>query len=237
MKFWFSKKKNNNAECEEKNQKQNNNNNSNNDDIYNAVLKSREAIEALEKKQVQVEKKIKQMEIEAKKKVEEKQMNNAKLLLKRKKLYEQELQNILNNRLTLEDNLINLENMQLHKIAVNALSFSAITHKKMNTEINSQRVEKILDTIHENKEMQEEVNQALNFNLVNAVDDDEIDRELELIKQTNLEEKIKEIEEIPDVPKETVCRVKNTTLSKMDSTSLNEETDEEELKELIGELT
>lgn len=62
-------------------------------------------------------------------------MSNAKILLKRKKLYEQEIENILNSRLTLEDNMINLENMHLHKIAVNALSYAANTHKKLNNEM------------------------------------------------------------------------------------------------------
>ncbi|ETW32319.1 hypothetical protein PFFCH_00227 [Plasmodium falciparum FCH/4] len=161
-----------------------------NDEIYKAILKNREAIDALEKKQVQVEKKIKQLEIEAKQKVQNNQMNSAKILLKRKKLYEQEIENILNNRLTLEDNMINLENMHLHKIAVSALSYAANTHKKLNNEINPQKVEKIIDTIQENKDMQEEINQALSFNLINNVDDDEIDKELNLLKEQSLEEKL-----------------------------------------------
>ncbi|KNG78881.1 vacuolar sorting protein SNF7 [Plasmodium falciparum IGH-CR14] len=76
-----------------------------------------------------------QLEIEAKQKVQNNQMNSAKILLKRKKLYEQEIENILNNRLTLEDNMINLENMHLHKIAVSALSYAANTHKKLNNEM------------------------------------------------------------------------------------------------------
>ncbi|EAA20567.1 hypothetical protein [Plasmodium yoelii yoelii] len=51
MKFWFSKKKNSSEYIDNKKK--------NNDEIYKAILKNREAIDALEKKQVQVEKKIK----------------------------------------------------------------------------------------------------------------------------------------------------------------------------------
>lgn len=227
MRFWFSKKKNNPDPSESK---------KNSDEIYNAVLKNREAIEALEKKQVQVEKKIKQMEIEVKQKVQQNQMNNAKVLLKRKKLYEQELQNILNNRLTLEDNMINLENIQLHKLAVNALSYSAITHKKLNNEISGQKVEKILDTIQESKELQEEINQALNFNLMNNVDDDEIEKELNSIKEIAADEKTNEntykLPEFPQVPSE----VPTQKVTDRRPVNVNEDTDEEELKELIGEM-
>lgn len=229
MRFWFSKKKGN-ADSAESNKK-------NSDDIYNAVLKNREAIEALEKKQIQVEKKIKQMEIEAKQKVDQNQMSNAKILLKRKKLYEQELQNILNNRLTLEDNMINLENIQLHKLAFNALSYSAVTHKKLNSEINVQKVEKILDTIQENKEIQEEVNQALNFNLVNTVDDDEIEKELSSLKEVAAEEKINEnTKPLPEFPKVPTEVPKKQTDDKKKSTVAQEDTDDEQLKELIGEM-
>ncbi|SBS96693.1 vacuolar-sorting protein SNF7, putative, partial [Plasmodium malariae] len=207
------------------------------DDVYKAILKNREAIDALEKKQVQVEKKIKQLEIEAKLKVEQNQMNNAKILLKRKKLYEQEIENILNNKLTLEDNMINLENMHLHKIAVNALSYAANTHKKFNNEINTQKVEKIIDTIQENKDIQEEINQVLSFNLLNNVDDDEIDKELNLLKEQSLEEKLSaKVNKIPEMPKDKeVLQVKSSEEVRVSKN--NEESDDEELKELIGEMT
>ncbi|ETW35193.1 hypothetical protein PFTANZ_04080 [Plasmodium falciparum Tanzania (2000708)] len=58
---------------------------------------------------------------------------------------------------------------------------------------NPQKVEKIIDTIQENKDMQEEINQALSFNLINNVDDDEIDKELNLLKEQSLEEKLSKI--------------------------------------------
>ncbi|KAI4835126.1 vacuolar-sorting protein SNF7 [Plasmodium brasilianum] len=229
MRFWFCKKKNS-SECIDDKKKKN-------DDVYKAILKNREAIDALEKKQVQVEKKIKQLEIEAKQKVEQNQMNNAKILLKRKKLYEQEIENILNNKLTLEDNMINLENMHLHKIAVNALSYAANTHKKFNNEINTQKVEKIIDTIQENKDIQEEINQVLSFNLLNNVDDDEIDKELNLLKEQSLEEKLSaKVNKIPEMPKDKeVLQVKSSEEVRVSKN--NEESDDEELKELIGEMT
>ncbi|CDO65709.1 vacuolar-sorting protein SNF7, putative [Plasmodium reichenowi] len=226
MRFWFSKKKNSPEYSDNKKK--------NNDEIYKAILKNREAIDALEKKQVQVEKKIKQLEIEAKQKVQNNQMNTAKILLKRKKLYEQEIENILNNRLTLEDNMINLENMHLHKIAVSALSYAANTHKKLNNEINPQKVEKIIDTIQENKDMQEEINQALSFNLINNVDDDEIDKELNLLKEQSLEEKLSaKVNNIPVIPNENI----NVPNKERQNVNFNEESDDEELKELIGEMT
>ncbi|SBT50146.1 vacuolar-sorting protein SNF7, putative [Plasmodium ovale wallikeri] len=230
MRFWFCKKKNS-SECIDNKKK-------NNDEIYKAILKNREAIDALEKKQVQVEKKIKQLEIETKQKVEQNQMSNAKILLKRKKLYEQEIENILNSRLTLEDNMINLENMHLHKIAVNALSYAANTHKKLNNEINTQKVEKIIDTIQENKDIQEEINQALTFNLLNNVDDDEIDKELNLLKEQTMQEKINaKINKIPELPKGADMENAQVISMEGQASKANEESDDEELKELIGEMT
>ncbi|SBS88857.1 vacuolar-sorting protein SNF7, putative [Plasmodium ovale curtisi] len=249
MRFWFCKKKNS-SECIDNKKK-------NNDEIYKAILKNREAIDALEKKQVQVEKKIKQLEIETKQKVEQNQMSNAKILLKRKKLYEQEIENILNSRLTLEDNMINLENMHLHKIAVNALSYAANTHKKLNNEINTQKVEKIIDTIQENKDIQEEINQALTFNLLNNVDDDEIDKELNLLKEQTMQEKISnpyftffpnnvkcrhmgnnaKINKIPELPKGADKENAQVISMEGQASKANEESDDEELKELIGEMT
>ncbi|GAB69253.1 vacuolar sorting protein SNF7 [Plasmodium cynomolgi strain B] len=163
-------------------------------------------------------------------------MSNAKILLKRKKLYEQEIENILNNRLTLEDNMINLENMHLHKIAVNALSYAASTHKKLNSEINTKKVEKIIDTIQENKDIQEEINQALTFNLLNNVDDDEIDKELDLLKEQTMEEKLtSKVNKIPEVPRDSYPLHVKASEQLIDKTT--EESDDEELKELIGEMT
>lgn len=231
MRFWFSKKKNSSE--------RNDNTEKKDDEIYKAILKNREAIGALEKKQAQVEKRIKQLEIEAKLNVDQNRMNSAKILLKRKKLYEQEIENILNNKLTLEDNMINLENMHLHKIAVNALSYSANTHKKMNNEINVQKVEKIIDNIQEIRDTQEEINQALNFNALNNIDDDEITEQLNLLKEQSIQEKltakVNDIKEVPlaTVPDNVKEKVKDNA---KEAETVNEESDEEELKELIEEL-
>ncbi|EAA20568.1 nuclear protein snf7 [Plasmodium yoelii yoelii] len=207
--------------------------------------------------------------MEVKQKVQQNQMNNAKILLKRKKLYEQEIENILNNRLTLEDNMINLENMHLHKLAVNALSYAANTHKKFNNEINTQKVEKIIDTLQEHKDIQEEINQALCFNPLNNVDDDEIDKELNLLKEQSIQEKINTpVNNISEVViginktflmsfvffyceiESLICLLiiffihffsdkENVSISNTikQATTVNEESDDEELKELIGEMT
>ncbi|VWU49715.1 vacuolar-sorting protein SNF7, putative [Hepatocystis sp. ex Piliocolobus tephrosceles] len=230
MKFWFSKKKNSSES--------NNNTEKKNDEIYKAILKNREAIAALEKKQIQVEKRIKQLEVEAKAHVTENRMNSAKILLKRKKLYEQEIENIINNKLTLEDNMISLENMHLHKIAVNALSYTANTHKKMNNEINVQKVEKVIDSIQDIKDTQEEINQALNFNALNNIDDDEIAEQLNLLKEQTIQEKISaNVNNVTTLPAvmEDNTEVKVKSNEKEDKVVI-EESDDEELKELIEEL-
>ena len=83
------------------------------------------------------------------------------MALKRKKMLETELENLMNSRMTLEQQINSLEAAQMNQIAVAALAHGVTVHKQLNQQIDAERVDQLMEDLQEQQELQNEIAQVM----------------------------------------------------------------------------
>ncbi|KAF4661664.1 hypothetical protein FOL47_006600 [Perkinsus chesapeaki] len=162
-----------------------------------AIMKNKEAIETLEKREQLIEKKMAIQEQEARTRAAAKDKRGALMALKRKKLYEAELQTLMNSRMTLEQQILSLESSQTTAVAVQALAQGVSAQKQMNQQLNIDNViekrvgeiDELMDDMAEQQDLQNEVSQVLSSGN-QIMDDDELLNELDQIEAEELDKKM-----------------------------------------------
>jgi charged multivesicular body protein 4A/B len=177
-------------------------------------------------------KKVEQQVAEAKAKMAKGDKKGALFAMKRKKMYEAEVDKIQNVKMTLETQVINLESAAQNAATFDAMKSGTATMKKIRNEVGIEKVDDIMDEIKEEMEMAQEVNAAIAQPIDPLMaDEDELLAELEGLEAADLEAEllappIKPVEDLslPTVP-----------AAKLPQPSLaNDEADE--LKKLEAEL-
>jgi charged multivesicular body protein 4 len=146
--------------------------------------------------------------------------------MKRKKLYEQEVDKIENVKMTLETQVINLESAAQNALTFKAMDAGAKTMKKIRTDVGIEQVDDMMDAIKEEMEMANEINDAIAQPVDPLLaDDDELLAELNALETSDLEAEL--LRPTPALSMPTVPSAKLPKLA-------NKE--EEELKMLEAEL-
>ncbi|KAF4746471.1 hypothetical protein FOZ63_028898, partial [Perkinsus olseni] len=128
--------------------------------LPDAIMKNKEAIDTLEKREQLIEKKMAIQEQEARSRAAAKDKRGALMALKRKKLYEAELQTLMNSRMTLEQQILSLESSQTTAVAVQALAQGVSAQKTMNQQLNIDNIDELMDDMAEQQDLQNEVSQV-----------------------------------------------------------------------------
>ncbi|XP_031392061.1 vacuolar protein sorting-associated protein 32 homolog 1-like [Punica granatum] len=112
--------------------------------------------------------------------------------LKRKILYEQQIEQLGNFQLCIHDQMIMLEGAKAKTETVNALRTGAATMKAMQKLLNIDDVDTTMDEINEQTENMKQIQEALSAPLGAAADfdEDELEAELEEHKGAELEEQL-----------------------------------------------
>ena len=150
--------------------------------------------------------------------------------MKRKKIYEAEIDKIQNVRMTLETQVINLESAAQNAQTYQALSQGSKTMQKIRTDVGIEQVDDVMDEIKEEMELAQEINQAIAQPVDPFMtDEDELLDELNALETADLEAELlkapaAKTEEfaLPDAPSE-----KLPALAK---------SEEDDLKQLEAEL-
>lgn len=125
---------------------------------------------------------------EAKEKLAKGDKKGALFAMKRKKLYEAEVDKIQNVKMTLETQVINLESAAQNAQTFQAMSAGANTMKKIRTDVGIEQVDDIMDEIKEEMEMATEINQAIAAPVDPLLaDEDELLAELNELETNDLE--------------------------------------------------
>eukprot|EP00920_Eleutheroschizon_duboscqi_P036731 GHVT01088309.1.p1 GENE.GHVT01088309.1~~GHVT01088309.1.p1 ORF type:complete len:164 (+),score=52.52 GHVT01088309.1:464-955(+) len=130
-------------------------------DVPVAILKSKEAISTLEKRQLHLEKKIQAQQEDATTRLARGDKSGALLALKRKKLYEGDLAQTSSSRFTLENQINALESQAMQSVTVAALTTGVDAQKQLNQNININKIDKLMEDMQEQQDVQGEVAQAL----------------------------------------------------------------------------
>ena len=169
-----------------------------------AIQRNREAIETLEKRQQLIERKIAAQLEEAKTRAANNDKRGALLVLKRKKLLEQELESLMNSHMTLEQQILSLESAQTSQLAVQALQQGIAAQKRMGNQVNIDQVDQLMEDMQEQQELQSEIAQVLSQG-ARITDDAALLEELEELQTQELEKKLpatssKAAVSIPSIP-------------------------------------
>lgn len=153
--------------------------------------------------------------------------------MKRKKLYEAEVEKIQNVKMTLETQVINLESAAQNAETFKAMEAGSKTMKKIRTEVGIERVDDIMDEIKEEMEMANEINNAIAQPVDPLMmDEDELLAELNALEASDLEQ------ELLAPPTSTMTTTTSLSLPTVPTTKMPSlaKDEEDELKKLEAEL-
>lgn len=155
--------------------------------LPDAIQKNKAAIDTLDKREKLLEKRIADEEEEAKRRVSTGDKRGALMTLKRKKMLEQELETLMNSRLTLEQQINSLEAAQMSHIAVKALAHGVNVHKQLNKQLDAESVDKLMEDLQDQQDLQNEIAQVLSQG-TRVGDDEDLLRELEQMEAKQQDE-------------------------------------------------
>lgn len=198
----------------------------------NTVVSLRENISTQDKREQHLEKKIEQLTAEAKAKMAKKDKKGALFALKRKKLYETEIDKIQNIKMTLETQVMNLESAQQNAATFQAMNAGKSAMTNIRAETGIDKVDDLMDEIKEEMEMADEISNALAQPVDPLMtDEDDLLAELEELEAEDVTEQLlepakkAELPAMPAVPSSQLPSIPNATKA-----------EEEELKQLEAEL-
>ena len=156
----------------------------------NTIMKLRSQLETLEKRESHIEKKIEAQITEAKKKAANKDKRGAIFCLKRKKMYEVEIEKLQGARMTLETQCMTLENTQVNVETFQALRSGANQMKAIHQNMNVDAVDATMDDIQEEMATADEIGRAISQPMGGDMyDEDELEAELREMEELQIEEK------------------------------------------------
>ncbi|KAF6013302.1 hypothetical protein HII12_002017 [Brettanomyces bruxellensis] len=204
-----------------------------------AIVKLREHIATLNKKQGYLEKQIEQQEQIARKNVT-KNRTMAKQALRRKKKLESDLERIENQIESLETQLSAIESANLNLETMKAMKQGAKAIKQIHSDFNVDKVDETMDDIRDQVEASEEISDAISRPLgADNIDDDELEDELAQMQQDEVDEsmtntKAKVEKEKPGISQAKLPSVPTGKLG--EKKAAEEDEDEAALKQLQAEM-
>ncbi|CAM8961623.1 unnamed protein product [Rhodiola kirilowii] len=151
-----------------------------------------ETLEMLEKKEKVLMRKANAEVEKAKEYTKAKNKKAAIQCLKKKRLYEQQVEQLGNFQLRIHDQMIMLEGAKATTETVDALRSGAAAMKSMQKATNIDDVDKTMDEINEQTENMKQIQEALSAPIGAAADfdEDELEAELEELEEAELEEQL-----------------------------------------------
>jgi charged multivesicular body protein 4 len=163
-----------------------------------------QTLEMLEKKEKVLQRKIATEIEKARDFTRAKNKRAAIQCLKRKKLYEVQVEQLGNFQLRIHDQMIMLEGAKATTETVDALRSGAAAMKAIHKATNIDDVDKTMDEINEQTENMKQIQEALSTPIGAAadIDEDELEAELEDLEQAELEEQLLQpsTTQLPPVP-------------------------------------
>lgn len=220
---WWGKKKSTSVKTTSKSSKSSGSGNA-----QDAIIRLRTAVETQEKRENHLQKKIDNMVIEAKEKMAKGDKKGAMFALKRKKMYEGEMEKICNVKMTLETQVMNLESAAQNADTFNAMKSGTKTMKKIRTDLGIDKVDDLMDDIREEMDTAKDISDAMAQPIDGMYDEDELLSELADLENMGMEQQMLDTGgsvQLPDVPG-----------NKLPALSKTSKEEEDELRKLEAEL-
>ena len=195
------------------------------------IVQLRESMVTLSKREEHIQKKADNAVETAKKKLQAKDKKGALFCMKQKKMYESEVEKIMNSKMTLETQIMSLETQIQNIETYKAMQAGRNAMQQVRKGVDVDNVDDLMDDIKDEMQQAEEIGQAMAQPVDNLdYDEDELLNELNGLEELDLEEKMlspaAELQ-LPDAP------LPNAPTGQL----VSEETeDEAALRELEAEL-
>lgn len=155
------------------------------------ITSLRKKLGQIEKREGFVQKKIDAQMAEARARSKRKDKKGALMCLKRKKLYEKEIQKYQGARLTLEQQIITLESATVNKEVFMAMRTGATAMQQIHGELDAEKVEETMDEIADQMAVADEISEAIANPMGGEMeDDDELLAELDELDEFDLEAEV-----------------------------------------------
>jgi len=169
--------------------------------LGDSIQTLREAQANLEKREEHLQKLMNQALVEAKKKSKAKDKRGALFQLKRKKMYEKQLDQIFAKKTNIEMQVMALENAANNKEVLSAMRVGASALSKAVIDTNVEKVDDVMDEINEAMALADELGEAMAQSIGPAMDEDELNSELAEMESELMDE---ELISAPAVPVKAV---------------------------------
>uniref|UniRef100_A0A0G4I9H6 Uncharacterized protein n=1 Tax=Chromera velia CCMP2878 TaxID=1169474 RepID=A0A0G4I9H6_9ALVE len=166
-------------------------------DIPTAIKQNKEALEVLEKRHALLEKKIQKEQEDAIAKTRAKNKSGALMALKRKQMFTAQMEQVNNQRLTLEQQVMTLESSQSQAAAVGALKVGVQAQKVMGQTLNIDKIDELMDDIQEQKDLQNEIDEVFKQQANVVGDDEDLLAELAELEGQQLDDRLLEASGVP----------------------------------------
>ena len=177
------------------------------------ILNIKLALDLVNYQCAELDSKIDRVQAEARNAVKEKQLSKAKLLLKQKRALQTLSEKRLISKLNLDEILERIRSAKSEKTVFEAYKSGCASLKSLNSELNLDDVENVMDTLQDAIADQAEISNALSGE-INDLDDEEVHRELELLQANETAQVMHSLEQLEalsvnQAPLESVIPVKN----------------------------
>jgi len=162
-----------------------------------SIMKLKDTLEVLEKREKYLETKIEKELTEAKKNAT-KNKRGALMALKRKKAYEGQIEKIAGARLTIEQQLMAIEDANVNVEAISAMRSGASALRNIHGNMNINKVDDVMDEIRDQMDLAKEITDAISqpVGFGQEFDDDELAKELDDLEQEGLDSQILDVRPI-----------------------------------------
>lgn len=162
--------------------------------LSDSIQSLRKASEMLDKRQNHLDKQIAQATAEAKAKMKNKDKKGALFLLKRKKMYEKQVEQIYGKKANIETQIIALENAGINGDVAAAMQTGERALRSTLAKHNIDDVEEAMEQITETMDQADELSNALSNPIGPIMDEDELEDELGELEAELTEEAFSTVE-------------------------------------------
>jgi len=209
-----------------------------------SIMTLKNTLDTLEKRQTHLEKKIEAQLQEAKAKSAKKDKKGALFCLKRKKMYEAEVNKIQGAQMTLTQQIMSLESASINMEVFKGMKTGANAMKRIHGEMNVDKVDDIMEEINGTMDTANEISQVISQPIGDQLDEDDLLNELNELQEEELESKMLDVSvpaaattvpavpSMPDAPTETILSFPTAPEGEISAVQVTGDADAAELEEL-----
>jgi len=165
--------------------------------LADSIAQLREAQLMLDKREAHLEKQIQLCKQQAAEKLKQKDQKAALFLLKRSKMFEQQIQSIYGKKSNIDVQIMALESAASNREVFQVMKSGKDALTKASAEVDIDKVSDVMEDITESIQMSEEVNEALSQQIGPQMDEDELHAELAEMESSLVDQQVLQAPQVP----------------------------------------